>query len=93
MYFHRRACVGVAQAILSSRHRHTLAVHHGLVPVAERMEAATLDPELFEQRVEFAFPNEVRVPRRSFARGEEQAESVRSPGAKESGKMLRELKG
>ena len=55
--FHRRACVGVTEAILSSRHRNTFAVHHGLVPVAESMETATLDLERFEQRVELSFPN------------------------------------
>jgi hypothetical protein len=27
-----------------------LAIHHGLVPVAESVEAATLDPEFFEQQ-------------------------------------------
>jgi hypothetical protein len=32
---HRRARIGVTEAILSSRHRNTLAVHHGLVPVAK----------------------------------------------------------
>src|ERR1700751_1003076 len=46
---HRRARIGVTEAILSSRHRNPLAVHHGLVPVAKSMEPATLDPELLEQ--------------------------------------------
>src|SRR5450755_2935053 len=44
---HRSARIGVTEAILSSRHRNTFAVHHGLVPVAESMESATLDPKLF----------------------------------------------
>jgi hypothetical protein len=81
---HRRARIGVTEAILSSRHRNTLAIHHGLVPVAKGMEPATLDPELLEQGIEFPLPNEIRVPRRSVARGEEQTEPVRSPGAKVS---------
>jgi hypothetical protein len=89
---HRRARIGVTEAILSSRHRNTLAVHHGLVPVAKSMEPATLDPELLEQGIEFPLPNEIRVPRRSVARGEEQTEPVRSPGAKVSAQMLRELR-
>jgi hypothetical protein len=47
----------VTEAILSSRHRNTFAVHHGLVPVAESMEAATLDPEFYEQGIELSLPN------------------------------------
>jgi hypothetical protein len=68
---HGRARVGVAEAILSSRHRDTFAVHHGLVSVAESMESATLDPKLFEQGIELALPNQVRIPRRSVARSKE----------------------
>jgi hypothetical protein len=49
------------------------------------MESATLDPELFEQRVELAFPYEIRIPRRSVARGKEQPKPVRFPGAKVRG--------
>jgi len=56
------------------------------------MESATLDPKLFEQRIKFPLPNEIRVPRRSVASGKKQSEPVRSPGAKESAKMLPELR-
>ena len=79
MYIHRRARIGVTETILWSRHRDTLAVHHRLVPVAKSKEPATLDPELLEQGIEFPLPNEIRVPWRSVARGEEQPEPIRSP--------------
>src|SRR5579862_3032878 len=90
---HGRARIGVTEPILACCHRHVLSVHDRLVSVPERVEARTLDPQLLQQRMEFALPNDVRVPRSSVARREEQTQDVRSPGAKESAKMLRELRG
>jgi hypothetical protein len=59
--------VRVAEAILSSRRGDTLAVHHGLVPVAESVKSAALNPELFEEGIEVSLPTQVRIPRRAFA--------------------------
>ena len=89
---HRGAWVGMTKAIQARCHRHSFSVHHRFVPVAERMETALLNPELCEQRVEFTFPNHVRVPGRPVPRGKKKPEPVRSPGAQESTKMLRELR-
>jgi len=72
--------VRVAEAILSSRRGDDLAVHHGLIPVAESVKSAALNPELFEEGTEVSLPTQVRIPRRrAFARRKEQTESVRSP--------------
>jgi hypothetical protein len=71
--------VRVAEAILSSRRGDTLVVHHGLVPVAESVKSAALNPELFEEGIEVSLPTQVRIPRRAFARRKEETESVRSP--------------
>jgi hypothetical protein len=48
--------VRVAEAILSSRRGDNLAVHRGLVPVAESVKSAALNPELFEEGIEVSLP-------------------------------------
>jgi len=65
---HGRARVGVSQARLSHCHRHTLPIHYAFIAMSEGVEAAALNAQLCEQGIEFAFPHQVRIPRRSSPR-------------------------
>jgi len=54
------------QSVLPSDNGYLFLIHHRCIAMAEGMESATPNPELFEQRIELPFPNRIRVPWRSI---------------------------
>ena len=71
--FESQAGITVPEPFLSDLKRRSHAVHESFIRVAESMESAPLDPKTDRQGTQLSLDQDIRIPRRTVACGEEQA--------------------